>query len=94
MMTVSFDFSGTTVVVVGGTSGINRGIAECFAKNGAKVAVASRNQARIDNTVQALQALGATATGFQCDVRDLESVERGMQQVHDELGCHRTVSGQ
>ena len=85
-MTVSFDFSGSTVVVVGGTSGINRGIAECFAKNGAKVAVASRKQEKIDDTVEALQSLGATAMGFQCDVRDLEAVQQGFQQVHETFG--------
>ncbi len=93
-MSVSFDFSGQVVVVVGGTSGINRGIAECFARNGAAVAVASRNQEKIDDTVSALQALGSSAMGFQCDVRDFEAVQQGMQQVHNTFGTIDTlVSG-
>ncbi len=93
-MNVNFDFTGSTVVVVGGTSGINRGIAECFAKNGAKVAVASRSQEKIDDTVAALDALGAEAMGFQCDVSDLQAVQAGLQTVHDRFGDIDTlVSG-
>ena len=41
-----FDFSGKTVFVAGGTSGINLGIAEAFARAGARVAVMSRNPER------------------------------------------------
>ncbi len=85
-MTALFDFSDTTVVVVGGTSGINRGIAECFARNGAKVVVASRSQQKIDDTVASLQTLGASAMGFQCDVRDLPALEAGFKQVNDSFG--------
>src|SRR5690606_7306912 len=65
----------------GGTSGINRGIAEAFAKHGAKVAVASRNPQKVADTVAALQALGAQATGFSADVRDYDSVVAGVNQV-------------
>jgi NAD(P)-dependent dehydrogenase (short-subunit alcohol dehydrogenase family) len=65
---LTLDFTGSTVLVVGGTSGINRGIAEAFAKHGAKVAVASRNPQKVADTVAALQELGAQATGFSADV--------------------------
>jgi NAD(P)-dependent dehydrogenase (short-subunit alcohol dehydrogenase family) len=43
---VTVDFSGTTVFVAGGTSGINLGIAEGFAAAGAAVAVMSRSRRR------------------------------------------------
>ena len=40
---MAFDFTGKTVMIFGGTSGINLGIAKAFAKAGAKLGVASRS---------------------------------------------------
>ncbi len=85
-MSVSLDFAGKTVVVVGGTSGINRGIAECFAQQGARVAVASRTAEKVDNTVAALQALGAEAMGFVADVRKPELLAEGFARVAAAFG--------
>ncbi|WP_171132011.1 MULTISPECIES: SDR family oxidoreductase [unclassified Ruegeria] len=81
------DFSGQTVIVIGGTSGINRGIAEAFAAAGAKLAVASRSQDKVDDTVAALKAAGAAeAIGASFDVRDAQAVADGLEQFHDALG--------
>ncbi len=86
-MSLVMDFAGKAVVVVGGTSGINRGVAEQFAAHGAKVAVASRRQDKVDDTVAALKAAGAAeAMGFTCDVRDIDSVRAGLEQVHQAFG--------
>lgn len=85
-MSVSLDFTGKTVVVVGGTSGINRGVAELFAKHGAQVAVASRSQEKVDDTVSALKQLGAEAMGFCADVRDIDAVAAGLADVHQAFG--------
>ena len=86
-MSITVDFTGKTVVVVGGTSGINRGIAETFAKAGARVAVASRAQDKVDDTVAALTAAGAEqAMGVAFDVRDPDAVADGLSQMHTELG--------
>ncbi len=85
-MTLDIGCEGKNVVVVGGTSGINRGIAELFAKNGAKVTVASRKQEKVDDTVAALRALGAEALGFTCDVRNQEEIIAGFEQVKSKFG--------
>lgn len=86
-MAYSIDFAGTPVVVIGGTSGINLGVAQAFARQGARVAVASRSQDKVDAAVASLQALGAQdAMGMAADVRDAESMRAVFQQVADAFG--------
>jgi NAD(P)-dependent dehydrogenase (short-subunit alcohol dehydrogenase family) len=77
-MTATFDFSNKRVFIFGGTSGINLGIARCFASTGADVAVASRSQDKVDSAVAELSALGATASGYALDVRDSEAVAEAL----------------
>ena len=69
--TATFDFTGKNVFVVGGTSGINLGIAEAFAAAGARVAVASRKQEKVD---AAVAKLGEGALGYVFDVRNYDDV--------------------
>lgn len=85
-MSLTIDFSNKTVVVIGGTSGINRGVAELFARHGARIAVASRSDDKVQDTVKALKRLGAEATGFSADVRELAAMERGLAKVQSDLG--------
>ncbi|HEY8939121.1 MAG TPA: SDR family oxidoreductase [Cellvibrio sp.] len=81
-MAFTFDFSNKNVLVVGGTSGINRGIAETFAKAGARVAVVSRSQEKVDDTVQSLKNCGAVdATGFSADVREVDAIKAGIDNI-------------
>jgi NAD(P)-dependent dehydrogenase (short-subunit alcohol dehydrogenase family) len=85
-MSASFDFSGKRVFVFGGTSGINLGIARCFATAGANVAVASRSQEKVDNAVAELKALGSTSRGYALDVRDVEAVQAALANHSDNSG--------
>ncbi len=79
-MAISIDFRNKNILVVGGTSGINRGIAETFATQGARVAVISRSQENVDDTVQALKNCGAAdAMGFSADVREADAIELGLR---------------
>ncbi|MEM7207935.1 MAG: SDR family oxidoreductase [Pseudomonadota bacterium] len=86
-MSITIDFTDKTVVVIGGTSGINRGVAELFAKHGARVAVASRSEDKVNDTVASLKSLGPDAMGFSADVRDLDAIQKGMAQVHAAFGA-------
>ena len=86
-MSITLDFADKSVVVVGGTSGINRGIAEAFAAHGARVAVASRSQEKVDDTVAALLSAGApNAIGAAFDVRDYDAVVAGLGSFQDQFG--------
>jgi NAD(P)-dependent dehydrogenase (short-subunit alcohol dehydrogenase family) len=82
----SFDFTGAHVFVFGGTSGINLGIAEAFARHGAHVCVASRKQENVDAAVKKLLAHGGKAAGYVADVRDFESVGRAFSQARENFG--------
>jgi NAD(P)-dependent dehydrogenase (short-subunit alcohol dehydrogenase family) len=77
------DFTDKTVFVMGGTSGINLGIADAFAASGARVAVASRSQDKVDAAVQKLLGRGGEAIGFSADVRDVKAVEVAVVGVYE-----------
>lgn len=86
-MSLTIDFKNKTVVVIGGTSGINRGVAEMFAQHGARVAVASRSDDKVQDTVASLKTLGAEAVGFSADVRDFSALEAGLAEVYAAFGA-------
>jgi NAD(P)-dependent dehydrogenase (short-subunit alcohol dehydrogenase family) len=85
-MALTIDYTGKTVVVIGGTSGINLGIAEMFAAHGAAVAVASRSQDKVDAAVARLKKYGGNAVGRAFDVREVAAVGAGLADFHRALG--------
>ncbi|MCA9670192.1 MAG: SDR family oxidoreductase [Myxococcales bacterium] len=71
-------FQGKHVLVAGGTSGINLGIARGFARAGAKLSVFSRKQDKVDAALAELSELGGAAAkpfGGTADVRQAEAVQ-------------------
>jgi 3-oxoacyl-[acyl-carrier protein] reductase len=71
-----------SVAVTGGSKGMGRAIAECFADEGARVAVIARGRAGIDETVEALLARGAPdALGLVADVAERASVESAFSEI-------------
>lgn len=85
-MNVTFDLGGKAVLVFGGTSGINLGIAQAFADAGATVGVASRKQDKVDAAVGMLRRPGRDALGFSLDVRQPDTVEAAAARFADVCG--------
>jgi NAD(P)-dependent dehydrogenase (short-subunit alcohol dehydrogenase family) len=83
----NFDLTGRVALVTGGTSGIGKGIALSFAQAGAALAVCgNRNVEAGAQTVAELEALGAKAKFYQCDVRDPERVDAMVADVVGDFG--------
>ncbi|HUR69806.1 MAG TPA: SDR family oxidoreductase [Candidatus Thermoplasmatota archaeon] len=57
------------VFITGGASGLGRAFAQRYAKDGARLLLGDIHAARMDETVEALRALGAEADAISCDVR-------------------------
>lgn len=79
MMSIPIEIGGTlrgkVAVITGSSRGLGYGIAELFAKEGASVVLSARSQRTLDEAVNALRAQGYAATGFVCDVGQLEQVQ-------------------
>ena len=74
---------GKTAFVTGAASGFGRGIAERFAAEGARVAVADVNG---DGAVEAAAAIGEAALALACDVTSGSQVNAAVEQAAEVLG--------
>lgn len=68
-------------LVTGGGSGIGKAIALKLAQNGAKVAIASRALAKVEQAAEELKNLSLTALPMAMDVRNKADVERAVDAV-------------
>jgi NAD(P)-dependent dehydrogenase (short-subunit alcohol dehydrogenase family) len=77
---------GRNAFVAGGTSGINLAIAEALVMAGARVAVLSRRQDKVDAAVAQLSRHGP-ASGYAADVRDFAAVDAALGAFHSLAGA-------
>lgn len=74
--------NGAAVCVQGGTKGMGRAAAECFAADGARVVVLGRGGEAIDDTVERLRILGSQdAFGVSTDLTDPGSVAAAFTEI-------------
>jgi ketoreductase len=73
-------------LVTGGGTGIGKAIAAQLAKNGAKVAIASRSRGHTDAAVAELTDLGLDAMPLQMDARNKQDVLRAVGEVVSDWG--------
>ena len=83
---MDLDLKGRNAVVLGGTRGIGRAIAETLAREGAGVAVCARNAEQVASTVAELKAQGVRATGAAADITDAGALKAWIANAAKELG--------
>ncbi len=73
-------------VITGAGRGIGRAIAERYAREGARVAVADLDSATAEEAAAAIREAGGEALALAMDVTDEQAVDAGVQQVVDTWG--------
>ncbi len=82
---------GKVAFFAGASSGINLGVAQRFAREGAKVVLISRSHEKIQAAAKTITDEGGEALGIACDVRDFESVDKAMKQGQEAFGKYDFV---
>lgn len=81
-----FDLTGDVAVVTGGGGGLGRQHALVLAKQGAKVALLGRRQAKLDEVAAEIEALGGEAYPISTDVTDIEQVKAARDKIVEKWG--------
>lgn len=77
---------GRVALVTGASQGIGHACALALAGQGASVAVAARNQQKLDELVAQITASGGKAAAFVMDVADEEQIKSGIKSAVGQLG--------
>src|SRR5262245_48798993 len=75
------DFRGRVVLITGGSRGLGLCIARQLGTNGARLAIAARNESELERAQQELRSRDVDATTFVCDIANRDHAERLVDQV-------------
>ncbi|WP_372620402.1 SDR family NAD(P)-dependent oxidoreductase [Falsiroseomonas sp.] len=80
------DFAGKRVLVAGGSKGIGRSVALCFARQGAAVSICARGAEALEATRAEIAALGVKAHAMAADLSKAEAVAAWVEGAAAALG--------
>lgn len=79
-------FRGRHILITGGSTGIGLGMAQEFARRGARLTLLARDTARLDAACASIRALGAETRGWSCDVTDAARLAETLRAAREALG--------
>lgn len=82
-----FSLNGKVALIVGGTSGIGKEISLGFAEAGAVVIPVSRNQDKVNATVNEIKKRGFKSEGFTIDARNIKQFKKMIQDIICAYSC-------
>src|SRR5207248_2457495 len=77
---------GANAVVMGGSRGIGRAIAQAMADEGCNLAICARNLTAVQQTTEVLRARGITAIGDAVDIADGNALKSWISRAAESLG--------
>ncbi len=79
-------WTGKSVWITGGGSGLGKYMALQFAQEGARVAISGRRADKLENTCNAVRAVGGEVIAVVCDVTDEAAIDAALAQVAQAFG--------
>src|SRR5271166_5430970 len=83
---MDLQLNGKTALILGGSKGLGRGVADALAAEGVAVALVARGQEALDRAVSEITSRGAKAVGFAADLANWPSVEDAANAARKQLG--------
>lgn len=83
----SFNLVGRVAVITGASRGIGRATAMEMAGAGARLALLSRDQTKLAETLAMVRAAGAEAESYICDVRDEAQIQQCAEKIKARFGA-------
>ena len=79
-------YDGVAVFITGAGTGLGKGIAQEFARLGASIVIASRNDDHLDAGRAAIEELGAPVVTVACDIREPETITAAFDTAEAAFG--------
>jgi 3-oxoacyl-[acyl-carrier protein] reductase len=83
---MDLQLKGKTALILGGSKGLGRGVADALAAEGVTVAIVARGQDALDRAVSEITSRGGKAIGLAADLANWASLEAAANSVRKQLG--------